>query len=153
GKEQFPYTGNLSCQMQHTSLPMTVPGVAALVNRRTQHKSRGRFPSTRQRRQRLPAQGATGGERMAYAGRHYAMMTLTRRRAGVGAGVVDVTLTLARGWTRAAEENRPMRTAPPVDHAPWRDLVQVFLTLGALSPGGPGLIGVLQTEVQEKRGW
>jgi chromate transporter len=31
--------------------------------------------------------------------------------------------------------------------------VQVFLTLGALSPSGPGLTGVLQTEVQEKRGW
>src|SRR5215470_12911693 len=46
-----------------------------------------------------------------------------------------------------------MRTAPPVDPAPWRELVRVFLTLGALSPGGPGLIGVLQTEVQEKRGW
>lgn len=44
-------------------------------------------------------------------------------------------------------------TAPRVGRAPWREIVRPFLTLGALSAGGPGLIGVLQTEVQEKRGW
>ena len=46
-----------------------------------------------------------------------------------------------------------MSTAPHVCRASWWEIVRVFLTLGALSPGGPGLIGVLQTEVQEKRAW
>src|SRR5262245_44656128 len=46
-----------------------------------------------------------------------------------------------------------MSTAPRVCRAPWREIVRVFLILGAISPSGPGLIGVLQTEVQEKRGW
>jgi len=44
-------------------------------------------------------------------------------------------------------------TGPCVSRAPGWEIVQVFLTLGALSPSGPGLTGVLQTEVQEKRGW
>src|SRR6266516_7075176 len=46
-----------------------------------------------------------------------------------------------------------MRTAPCFGRSTWREIVRLFLTLGALSPGGPGLIGVLQTEVQEKRAW
>src|SRR6266516_949744 len=46
-----------------------------------------------------------------------------------------------------------MRTAPRVGRSPWWELVRIFLTLGALSPSGPGLTGVLQTEIQEKRGW
>src|SRR5215813_12963893 len=44
-------------------------------------------------------------------------------------------------------------TGPWVSRSPGWEIVQVFLTLGALSPSGPGLTGVLQTEVQEKRGW
>src|SRR2546422_10693499 len=46
-----------------------------------------------------------------------------------------------------------MHTVPRVCPSPGWEIVQVFLTLGALSPSGPGLTGVLQTEVQEKRGW
>src|SRR5437899_8325738 len=46
-----------------------------------------------------------------------------------------------------------MHTVPRVCPSQWWELVRVFLTLGALSPSGPGLTGVLQTEVQEKRGW
>src|SRR5215831_2924378 len=46
-----------------------------------------------------------------------------------------------------------MHTAPPVCRSAWWEIVRVFLTLGALSPSGPGLTGILQTEVQEKRGW
>ena len=46
-----------------------------------------------------------------------------------------------------------MRTAPHVCRSAWWEIVRVFLTLGALSPSGPGLTGILQTEVQEKRGW
>ena len=45
------------------------------------------------------------------------------------------------------------RTPPRVSRSPWWEIVRVFLTLGALSPSGPGLTGVLQTEIQEKRGW
>ena len=44
-----------------------------------------------------------------------------------------------------------MHTVPRVCSSQWWELVRVFLTLGALSPSGPGLMGVLQTEVQEKR--
>src|SRR2546426_1127341 len=44
-------------------------------------------------------------------------------------------------------------TPPRVSRTPWWEIVQVFLTLGALSPSGPGLTGVLQPEVQEKRAW
>src|SRR3989454_8920016 len=44
-------------------------------------------------------------------------------------------------------------TPPRVSRTPWWEIVQVFLTLGALSPSGPGLTGVLQSEVQEKRAW
>jgi len=45
------------------------------------------------------------------------------------------------------------RTPPRVSRSRWWEIVRVFLTLGALSPSGPGLTGVLQTEVQEKRAW
>src|SRR5713226_3011682 len=45
------------------------------------------------------------------------------------------------------------RTPPRFARTLWWELVRVFLTLGALSPSGPGLTGVLQTEIQEKRAW
>src|SRR5712691_1997245 len=45
------------------------------------------------------------------------------------------------------------RPPPRVSRSPWWEIVRIFLTLGALSPSGPGLTGVLQTEVQEKRAW
>ncbi len=35
----------------------------------------------------------------------------------------------------------------------WREIAYVFLKLGAISPGGPGLMGILQSEIQEKRAW
>ncbi len=35
----------------------------------------------------------------------------------------------------------------------WREIIRVFLKLGAMSPGGPGLIGILQLELQQKRAW
>src|SRR5215467_6304912 len=44
-------------------------------------------------------------------------------------------------------------TGLDVSRSPGWEIVQVFLTLGALSPSGPGLTGILQMEVQEKRGW
>ncbi len=37
------------------------------------------------------------------------------------------------------------------DH--WQDLVKVFLKLGAMSYGGPAIMGIMQAEIQEKRGW
>jgi chromate transporter len=46
-----------------------------------------------------------------------------------------------------------MNTAPRTWRSQGWEIVSLFLKLGALSPGGPGLIGVLQTEVQEKRAW
>ena len=35
----------------------------------------------------------------------------------------------------------------------WRELVRVFLKLGATSFGGPAIIGIIQAELQERRGW
>ena len=35
----------------------------------------------------------------------------------------------------------------------WREVVSSFLKIGALSYGGPAIMGLMQTEFQEKRGW
>ena len=35
----------------------------------------------------------------------------------------------------------------------WRDLAKAFLKLGAMSYGGPAIMGIMQAELQEKRGW
>jgi len=35
----------------------------------------------------------------------------------------------------------------------WRELAQAFLTLGALSYGGAAIMGIMQAEIQQKRGW
>ena len=35
----------------------------------------------------------------------------------------------------------------------WREIAAVFLKLGAMSYGGPAIMGMMQAEVQEKRGW
>lgn len=35
----------------------------------------------------------------------------------------------------------------------WKDLVKAFLKLGAMSYGGPAIMGIMQAELQEKRGW
>ncbi len=37
--------------------------------------------------------------------------------------------------------------------AHWREIGGVFLKLGAMSYGGPAIMGMMQAEVQEKRGW
>ncbi len=35
----------------------------------------------------------------------------------------------------------------------WREITGVFLKLGAMSYGGPAIMGMMQAELQEKRGW
>lgn len=35
----------------------------------------------------------------------------------------------------------------------WRALARTFFKLGATSFGGPAIIGIIQAELQEKRGW
>lgn len=35
----------------------------------------------------------------------------------------------------------------------WREITSVFLKLGAMSYGGPAIMGMMQAELQEKRGW
>lgn len=35
----------------------------------------------------------------------------------------------------------------------WREVVSSFLKIGAMSYGGPAIMGLMQTEFQEKRGW
>jgi chromate transporter len=35
----------------------------------------------------------------------------------------------------------------------WRELAAVFLKIGAMSYGGPAIMGIMQAEIQEKRGW
>jgi chromate transporter len=37
--------------------------------------------------------------------------------------------------------------------ARWKELAKVFLKLGAMSYGGPAIMGIMQTEIQERRGW
>lgn len=37
--------------------------------------------------------------------------------------------------------------------AHWRDIMRSFLKIGALSYGGPAIMGLMQTEFQEKRAW
>ena len=37
--------------------------------------------------------------------------------------------------------------------AHWREVVSSFLKIGAMSYGGPAIMGLMQTEFQEKRGW
>ena len=35
----------------------------------------------------------------------------------------------------------------------WKELAGAFLKLGAMSCGGPAIMGIMQAEIQEKRGW
>jgi chromate transporter len=35
----------------------------------------------------------------------------------------------------------------------WKELAGVFLKIGAMSYGGPAIMGIMQAEIQEKRGW
>jgi chromate transporter len=35
----------------------------------------------------------------------------------------------------------------------WRDIATTFLKLGVTSYGGPAIMGIMQTELQEKRQW
>lgn len=45
-------------------------------------------------------------------------------------------------------------TATQSDFRPhWREVIGTFLKLGAMSYGGPAIMGIMQTEVQEKRAW
>ena len=35
----------------------------------------------------------------------------------------------------------------------WNELARAFLKLGAMSYGGAAIMGIMQAEIQEKRGW
>src|SRR5438309_11751368 len=35
----------------------------------------------------------------------------------------------------------------------WKDIASAFLRLGVTSYGGPAIMGIMQAELQEKRGW
>jgi len=35
----------------------------------------------------------------------------------------------------------------------WKEIVRAFLKLGATAYGGPAIMGIMQTELQEKRQW
>ena len=37
--------------------------------------------------------------------------------------------------------------------AHWREVVSGFLKIGAMSYGGPAIMGLMQAELQEKRQW
>lgn len=37
--------------------------------------------------------------------------------------------------------------------ARWKELAVAFLKIGAMSYGGPAIMGIMQAEIQEKRGW
>ena len=42
---------------------------------------------------------------------------------------------------------------PEALRAHWREVAGGFLKIGAMSYGGPAIMGLMQTEFQEKRGW
>jgi len=45
-------------------------------------------------------------------------------------------------------------TTAPVDFINrWKELAAVFLKIGAMSYGGPAIMGIMQAEFQERRGW
>src|SRR3990170_8745126 len=45
-------------------------------------------------------------------------------------------------------------TTAPVDFINrWKELAAVFLKIGAMSYGGPAIMGIMQAEIQERRGW
>ncbi len=45
-------------------------------------------------------------------------------------------------------------TAAPVDFINrWKELAAAFLKIGAMSYGGPAIMGIMQAEFQERRGW
>ena len=46
-----------------------------------------------------------------------------------------------------------MRTTPGRLRQHWREVIGTFLKIGALSYGGAASVGLMQTEVQEKRAW
>ncbi len=46
-----------------------------------------------------------------------------------------------------------MRATPGRFRQHWREVIGTFLKIGALSYGGAASVGIMQTEVQEKRGW
>ena len=55
-------------------------------------------------------------------------------------------------------ENRqlPRRSAPGIIAAEvhaMNEVATTFLTLGAVSYGGAGILGMMQAEIQQKRGW
>src|SRR3974390_2396709 len=46
-----------------------------------------------------------------------------------------------------------MTITPGAPRNRWQEIARVFLKLGAMSYGGPAIMGIMQTEIQEKRGW
>jgi chromate transporter len=46
-----------------------------------------------------------------------------------------------------------VRATPGRFRQHWREVIGTFLKIGALSYGGAASVGIMQTEVQEKRGW
>jgi chromate transporter len=49
------------------------------------------------------------------------------------------------------KQEADMHTASLATH--WREVVRGFLKIGAMSYGGPAIMGLMQTEFQEKRNW
>jgi chromate transporter len=43
--------------------------------------------------------------------------------------------------------------SPNQQRSVWSELVTAFLKIGAMSYGGPAIMGIMQAELQEKRGW
>ena len=35
----------------------------------------------------------------------------------------------------------------------WKEIVPIFLKIGAMAYGGPAIMGIMQAELQEKRQW
>ena len=51
------------------------------------------------------------------------------------------------------QDVNPKIAPAPGLRAHWREIIGVFLKLGAMSYGGPAIMGMMQAELQEKRAW
>jgi len=57
------------------------------------------------------------------------------------------------GQKDTARNGAPVSTTHAGFRQHWREMVGTFLKIGALSYGGAASMGIMQTEVQEKRAW
>jgi chromate transporter len=69
------------------------------------------------------------------------------------AAFIALVIVNAPPRTRTAKAGRAKEQQMTDRSAGLREIAHVFLKIGAMSYGGPAIMGIMQTEVQEKRQW